>query len=49
MKEYDGSWSFVQDETIRAGCVVETSSGEVDFRLDQAWERIKDNVVKVLR
>lgn len=48
-KEYDGSWSFVADDTIRAGCVVETSAGEVDHRLDTAWERVKDNVIKVLR
>jgi len=48
-KEYDGSWAFVADDTIRAGCVVETSAGEVDHRLDTAWERVKDNVVKVLR
>lgn len=46
-KEFDGSWSFQADETIHAGCVVETSSGEVEFDLDKAWERIKESVIKV--
>lgn len=46
-KEFDGSWSFQPDDTIRAGCVVETSSGEVEFDLDKTWERIKESVTKV--
>lgn len=48
-KEFDGSWEFVADETVRAGCVVETSAGSVDFELDRAWERVKENVLKVQR
>jgi flagellar biosynthesis/type III secretory pathway protein FliH len=46
-KEFDGSWSFQSDDTIRAGCVVETSSGQVEFDLDKTWERIKESVTKV--
>ena len=46
-KEFDGSWSFQPDDTIRAGCVVETSSGEVEFDLDKTWDRIKESVIKV--
>ncbi len=46
-KEFDGAWSFQADDTIRAGCVVETSSGEVDCDLDKTWERIKESVTKV--
>jgi len=46
-KEFDGSWSFQSDDTIRAGCVLETSSGEVEFDLDKTWERIKESVTKV--
>ena len=46
-KEFDGSWSFQADDTIRAGCIIETSSGEVEFDLDKAWERIKESVTKV--
>lgn len=33
--------SFVSDESIRAGCVLVTTAGEVDFDLDKAWERIR--------
>ncbi len=44
-----GRFSFEADDTIRSGCVVETTAGEIDFRLDEAWERIKDNVLKVIR
>jgi flagellar biosynthesis/type III secretory pathway protein FliH len=46
-KEFDGTWSFQADDSIRAGCVVETSAGTVEYDLEKAWERIKDNVVKV--
>ena len=46
-KEFDGTWSFQGDESIRAGCVVETSAGTVEYDLEKTWERIKENVVKV--
>ena len=46
-KEFDGSWSFQADDTIRAGCVVENSSGEIEFDLDKTWDRIKESVTKV--
>ena len=49
LKEYDGSWKFEVDDTIKAGCVVETSAGEIDYQLDSAWERVRENVIKVLR
>ncbi len=45
----DVSWKFEKDETVKAGCIVETSAGEVDFRIDQAWERLKDSIIKVAR
>jgi flagellar biosynthesis/type III secretory pathway protein FliH len=32
---------FISDESIRAGCVLVTSAGEVDYDLDGAWERIR--------
>lgn len=35
---------FVSDESIRAGCVLVTSAGEVDYDLDAAWERIRSKV-----
>jgi len=48
-KEFNGAWEFEADETIKAGCIVETSAGEIDFQIDKAWERVRDNVVKVIR
>jgi flagellar biosynthesis/type III secretory pathway protein FliH len=36
---------FVSDESIRAGCVLVTSAGEVDLNLDSAWERIRSRVL----
>ena len=49
LKEFDGTWAFESDTTIKAGCVIESSAGEVDYQLDAAWERIKESVVKVIR
>lgn len=39
------SWTFEADDSIRIGCVVATSSGDVDFDLDKAWERIRDQII----
>lgn len=49
IKAYDGTWDFEADPTVKSGCVVETSAGEVDFQLDKAWERVRENVLKVVR
>lgn len=49
IKEFDATWEFSADETIRAGCVIETSAGEVVYDLDKAWQRVKQNVAKVVR
>ena len=49
LKEFDGTWAFEADASIKAGCVVETSAGEIDFQLDSAWERVRDNVIRVMR
>lgn len=49
LKEYDGSWQFEADSSVKAGCIVETSAGEIDYQLDSAWERIRDKVLKVVR
>jgi flagellar assembly protein FliH len=46
-KECDGTWSFQADESVRAGCVIETSAGTVEYDIEKTWERIKDSVVKV--
>ena len=49
LKEFEGNWSFEADPSVRAGCILETSAGEVDMRVDEAMERIKDNVVRIIR
>lgn len=49
LKEFEGDWNFEADESVRAGCVLETSAGEVDMRVDQAMERVKENVVRIIR
>ena len=49
IKEFDGSWQFEPDSSINAGCVIESSAGEIDYQLDLAWERVKDSVMKVIR
>ncbi len=49
LKEHDGSWQFEADTSIRAGCVVETSAGQIDYQIDAAWDRLKESVIKVTR
>lgn len=39
-------FKFEADESVRSGCVVETSAGEIDYQLDKAFERVRDEVVK---
>lgn len=46
--EYDGTWQFEADDTVKAGCIVETSAGEVNFDIQSAWDRVKDQVLKAL-
>jgi flagellar biosynthesis/type III secretory pathway protein FliH len=36
----DQKLTFKPDESIRAGCIVETAAGESDFDLDRAWQRM---------
>lgn len=43
------TWEFVADESIRSGCIVESSAGQIDFRLDESWARVRDQVVRVIR
>jgi len=43
---FDGNWSFIADPAIVSGCIIDTSAGEVDYRLDAAWERLKDQVIR---
>lgn len=41
-----GMWELQSDDSIRAGCIVTTSAGEVDFDLDKAWSRMREKVLK---
>jgi flagellar assembly protein FliH len=47
LKEFDGSWVFEADTTIRSGCIVDTSAGEIDYQLENAWERVKEKILRV--
>lgn len=49
LENFNPAWKFEADATIKTGCVVETSAGEIDYQLDAAWERIRENIVKVTR
>ena len=49
LRGHDDIWEFVPDESIQSGCIFETSAGELDFRLDEAWKRIEEKVIKVIR
>lgn len=49
LKNFDNTWQFEADSSVRAGCVVETSAGEIDYQLDKAWERMRDNILSVVR
>ncbi len=43
--ESDAAWSFEADDSIHIGCVVVTTGGEVDLNLEQAWERIRAQIL----
>lgn len=47
IKEFDGSWVFEADESIKAGCILESSAGTINFELDKSWERIKDKILSL--
>ncbi|MGI6524326.1 MAG: FliH/SctL family protein [Bdellovibrionota bacterium] len=49
VKGFQENWQFVADPTIKAGCIVETSAGEIDYQLDLAWERVQDKVLKIAK
>lgn len=41
-----GDWKFESDDSIRAGCIISTSAGDLDFDLDKAWARLREKVLK---
>ncbi|NBW40285.1 hypothetical protein EBR25_04670 [bacterium] len=49
LDDSDQSWNFESDETVRSGCVVDTSAGEIDYQLEEAWQRIAEQVMRVVK
>lgn len=41
-------FKFEPDDTIKAGCILETSAGKIDYELDKAFDRVKSDVVKAI-
>lgn len=39
--------SYVADESVKSGCVVETNFGEVDMVVEKMWEQIRDSLYEV--
>lgn len=42
-------WHFVADDTVKSGCIVETTSGEIDLQIEAAFERAKNQILKAIR
>ncbi len=42
-------WQFVADDSVKSGCIVETTSGEIDLQIDAAFERAKNQILKAIR
>jgi flagellar assembly protein FliH len=40
------AWKLERDDSIGAGCIVVTSSGEVDFDLEKSWTRMREKVTR---
>ena len=40
---------YVLDETIKAGCVIETQFGEVDLQLERMWEQVAAELFEATR
>lgn len=42
----ESNFEFVSDDTINKGCVVESSTGDANFNLDDAFERLVHGITK---
>lgn len=49
VKNSEDTWRFEADPSIKSGCVLDSSAGEIDYQLDKAWERLRDQILKVKR
>ncbi len=41
--------TYVPDDGIASGCVVETDFGEIDLRLEHMWQQVKENLYDVVK
>lgn len=48
-KDDENGWEFIGDATIKSGCVVETSAGEVDYQIEPAFERVQERMIRISR
>lgn len=44
LSEQELGVTYVADESVKSGCVVETDFGEVDLVLDRMWAEVKDKI-----
>jgi flagellar biosynthesis/type III secretory pathway protein FliH len=42
-------WQFVADPTVLNGCIVETSSGNVNAILEDSFQRLKDKIITTIK
>lgn len=42
----ESNFEFVPDDTINKGCIVETSTGDANYNLDEAFERLVNGITK---
>jgi len=47
IKGFSDAWQFTADPLVKAGCIVETTAGEIDYQIEPAWQRIKEQVLKI--
>lgn len=41
--------SYVADDSVKSGCVIETNFGEVDLQLESMWEQVAVNLYEVTK
>ncbi len=44
LSEQELGVTYVADESVKSGCVIETDFGEVDMIIDRMWNEIKDRI-----
>jgi flagellar biosynthesis/type III secretory pathway protein FliH len=40
---------FAADDTIQSGCILETDFGEIDLRLNEMWEQVREGLFEAVR